>query len=215
MPTTYIVRQGDCWARIAKQFGFVDYKVLYDHPANAELKAKRPNPNVLRPGDRIEVPDITTKTLDVASGKKHTLQVKSGRKALRLLLAGHDGEPLAGVEYELEVGEPEPRRGSTDGAGKLEQLVPGLLRTATLTIADRVLELRLGHLNPVAEAKDGDMSGVQGRLKNLGYDPGPADGSYGPRTRAALAIFQSDEGLDVSGEVDDATLDKLEEVHGC
>ena len=37
MPTTYIVRQGDCWARIARQFGFADYKLLYDDPANEEL----------------------------------------------------------------------------------------------------------------------------------------------------------------------------------
>lgn len=215
MPTTYVVRQGDCWARIAKQFGFSDYKLLYDDPANAELKAKRPNPNVLRPGDSIQIPDRTTKTIDVGSGKKHTLQVKSARKALRLVLLAHDGEPLASADYELDIGDGEPRTGTTDGDGKLEELVPSQLASATLTIAERVLELRLGHLNPVAEANEGDLSGVQGRLKNLGYDPGPADGKYGPRTRAALAIFQSDEDLDVTGEIDDATLAKLEETHGC
>lgn len=215
MPTTYVVRQGDCWARIAKQFGFSDYKLLYDDPANAELKAKRPNPNVLRPGDRIAIPDRTAKTIDIASGKKHKLQVASARKALRLKLVAHDGEPLAGEDYELDIGDGEPRTGTTDGDGKLEELVPSHLGSATLTVTDRVLVLRLGHLNPVAEAKEGDLSGVQGRLKNLGYDPGPADGKYGPRTRTALAIFQSDEDLDVTGEIDDATLDKLEEAHGC
>jgi N-acetylmuramoyl-L-alanine amidase len=215
MPTTYVVRQGDCWARIAKQFGFPDYKLLYDDPANAELKAKRPNPNVLRPGDKIEIPDITTKTIDIGSGQKHKLQVKSVRKALRIKLVAHDGQPLAGEDYELDIGDGEPRTGSTDGDGKLEELVPSHLPSATLTVTDRVLVLRLGHLNPVAEAKQGDLSGAQGRLKNLGYDPGPADGKYGPRTRAALAIFQSDEGLEVTGEIDDPTLDKLEEAHGC
>lgn len=215
MPTTYVVRQGDCWSKIARQFGFPDYKLLYDDPANAELKAKRPNPNVLRPGDRIQIPDRTPKTVDLGSGRKHTLRVKSVRKALRLKLVAHDGEPLAGESYELDLGDGSPRTGATDGDGKLEELVPAQTSSATLTVGDRVLRLRLGHLNPIAEAKEDDFSGVQGRLKNLGYDPGPADGKYGPRTRAALAIFQSDEGLDPTGEADDATLGKLVEAHGC
>lgn len=215
MPRTYVVQQGDCLAKIARQFGFADYRALYDHPDNAELKKKRPNPNVLRPGDRVQVPDLTPKEASIPTGKVHTFKVKVAQKALRLVLKAHDGSPLAGTPYELDIGEDEPRQGSTDGDGKLEELVPADLASATLTVDDRVLALGLGHLNPVAEAKEGDLSGVQGRLKNLGYDPGPADGKYGPRTRAALAIFQSDEGLDVTGEADDATLAKLLEAHGC
>lgn len=215
MPFTHVVRQGDCFSKIAKQYGFADYKALYDHPANAELKKKRPNPNVLKPGDRIQIPDRTPKEVGVEAGKMHSFKVKIARKALRIVLEGHDGEPLAGVAYELDAGEEEPRKGSTDGGGKLEELVPADLPTATLTVEDRVLVLNLGHLDPLAEAKEGDMSGVQGRLKNLGYDPGPADGKWGPRTRAALAVFQADHGLEISGELDDGTLAKLEEAHGC
>ncbi len=215
MPTTYIVRQGDCWARIARQFGFADYKLLYDDPANAELKAKRPNPNVLRPGDQIVVPDRKVKGIQIATGQRHGFVLAAAQKALRLALVGHDGQPLADTPYELELGEAEPRSGTTDGAGKLEELVPLALRQATLTIDRRVLVLRLGWLDPAEDAEQGDWSGVQGRLKNLGYDVGPADGAYGPRTRSALAIFQSDADLEPSGELDDATLDKLVEAHGC
>jgi len=150
----------------------------------------------------------------VAAGAVHTFKVKVAEKALRIVLKGHDGEPLAGVEYELDLGEKRPRKGSTDGDGKLEEMVPADAATATLTVEDRMMVLNLGHLNPLAEVKEGDHSGLQGRLKNLGYDPGPADGKLGPRTRAALAVFQSDNDLDITGEADDATLAKLEEAHG-
>jgi hypothetical protein len=40
---------------------------------------------------------------------------------------------------------------------------------------------------------------VQQRLAELGYDPGPADGTLGPRTRAAIQAFQRARGLEVDG----------------
>jgi hypothetical protein len=38
-------------------------------------------------------------------------------------------------------------------------------------------------------------SGVQEALTALGYDPGPVDGVWGPRTQAAVQKFESDQGL--------------------
>jgi hypothetical protein len=36
-----------------------------------------------------------------------------------------------------------------------------------------------------------------------------------PDTKLALALFQQDAGLDVTGELDDETLTKIEEGYGC
>jgi TPR repeat protein/S1-C subfamily serine protease len=44
---------------------------------------------------------------------------------------------------------------------------------------------------------------VQQLLADLGYDPGPADGVVGPRTRAAIRAFQADVGLPVDGQISD------------
>lgn len=41
---------------------------------------------------------------------------------------------------------------------------------------------------------------VQSALNNAGYNPGPADGIYGPRTRNAISAYQRDNGLSVDGE---------------
>jgi len=50
---------------------------------------------------------------------------------------------------------------------------------------------------------------VQGRLAHLGYSPGPVDGVIGPQTRDALADFQGDNRLPVTGQIDTATLRAL------
>src|SRR5690348_4555483 len=57
MSKNYIVRPGDTLGKIAARHGFKDYREIYDHPANAGFKAKRPDPNLIYPGDVIVIPD--------------------------------------------------------------------------------------------------------------------------------------------------------------
>jgi hypothetical protein len=53
------------------------------------------------------------------------------------------------------------------------------------------------------------ISQVQAFLKTAGYDPGPADGQLGPKTRGALRAYQQANGLSPTGELDDETWEKL------
>jgi peptidoglycan hydrolase-like protein with peptidoglycan-binding domain len=39
-----------------------------------------------------------------------------------------------------------------------------------------------------------EVADIQRDLTRLGYDPGPADGVLGPKTKAAMAKFESDQG---------------------
>lgn len=43
-------------------------------------------------------------------------------------------------------------------------------------------------------------------LQSLGYDPGPIDGIFGPRTKNAVMRFQRDNGLKVDGIVGPETM---------
>lgn len=46
-----------------------------------------------------------------------------------------------------------------------------------------------------------DVRDWQEKLTLLGYDPGPIDGRFGPKTRSAVRSFQKDAGLSVDGVV--------------
>ncbi|HHW56183.1 MAG TPA: LysM peptidoglycan-binding domain-containing protein [Clostridia bacterium] len=50
---------------------------------------------------------------------------------------------------------------------------------------------------------------LQARLKSLGFDPGPIDGVFGPKTEAAVKAYQQSRGLPVSGIVNDITWNAL------
>ena len=53
------------------------------------------------------------------------------------------------------------------------------------------------------------IANVQLALRDVGYYLGPITGSLGPATRAALANFQRDNGLDITGAVDEWTVQSL------
>ena len=52
---------------------------------------------------------------------------------------------------------------------------------------------------------------VQKRLADLGYDPGPADGVVGSKTRSAIKAYQNLASLDVTGEVSADLLQRLKQ----
>ncbi len=53
------------------------------------------------------------------------------------------------------------------------------------------------------------VANVQVALRDWGYNPGPVDGILGPETRAAIAAFQTNEGLLVTSAIDRPTLQTL------
>jgi peptidoglycan hydrolase-like protein with peptidoglycan-binding domain len=56
---------------------------------------------------------------------------------------------------------------------------------------------------------NGTLVRAQAQLTSLGYYRGGVDGQFGPLTSRALAQYQSDYGLPVTGRLDRATLKSL------
>lgn len=54
-----------------------------------------------------------------------------------------------------------------------------------------------------------DVRTIQRRLTELGYNPGPVDGSYGPLTKGAVMKYQRDMGIGVDGIVGPITYARL------
>ena len=82
-------------------------------------------------------------------------------------------------------------------------LVP--IRTVTTLAFSRTITLRPNGA-PVA---DPTVEAIQERLAQLGYYNGPVDGIFGPTTRDAVAKYQIDNQLDVTGSLSPDTLQSL------
>jgi peptidoglycan hydrolase-like protein with peptidoglycan-binding domain len=134
---------------------------------------------------------------------------------LRVALEDPDGKKLAGIPYELEL-EGSILKGTTDGRGILEHVIPADVENGTLKTERYTWPLQIAHLNPIDDAPDKGISGIQARLRNLGYDPGPIDGISGPLTEAAIRAFQEDHPpLVVDGICGPMTQAQLITRYGC
>lgn len=54
--TIHIVKKGEYLVLIAKNHGIADWHEIYNHPMNAAFKKKRPDPNLIYPGDELFIP---------------------------------------------------------------------------------------------------------------------------------------------------------------
>ncbi len=203
----HVVQQGEHLAGIAHRYGYGDYRTIWEHPRNAELRRLRDNPNVLLPGDSIVIPDKREKGVACATTATHRFRLGRRPLQLRVVLRDFDGMPLADCACEVRVGALR-RDVRSDRDGLVSCDLPADAQDATLAVPDLglVFPLRIGHLDPVHAD-----TGWRARLVNLGYQI-DADAA---RLRAALEEFQCDHGLPVTGAPDAATRARLLRAHGC
>lgn len=110
MGTTYTVTDGDTMSQIAVDHGFSDWRVIWDDPANAGLRAQRPDPDKIFPGDQVFIPDNPS----AAPLFTVTFQVTDN----------DSGAPLVGATVEI-TGILRERTDST-GSFSTTQLKPGV-----------------------------------------------------------------------------------------
>lgn len=213
------VRQGECLSAIAAAHG-VTWRQLWDADANAGLRARRKDPNVLHPGDEVALPEPgparpRPRAPLARDAVTTVVRRRAGDRPLALRLVGHDGAPLADRPYRLALAGGERRAGRTDGDGVVREEVPMSVDAATLEVGAHRWELRLGHLNPLEETDDGGVSGAQARLRNLGLHVAAVDGALDESTAQALREFQAREGLEVTGALCARTIARLRDRHGA
>ena len=75
MATQHTVKAGETLSSIAQQNGFRDWNTIYNAKENAAFRKKRPNPNLIVPGDIVTIPDKKDKTVPVSSGQPLKLKV--------------------------------------------------------------------------------------------------------------------------------------------
>lgn len=215
---THRIEPGDWLGAIADRYGFDHWSTLWEHPANASLRELRTSPNMVMVGDEVSIPEADERSgVEVTAGQRVTFKVH-GPDMLRVRLPSLLPfiKAFGPVPYELTLGD-RTITGELTEAGEALIETP-LLPTdtkATLKIMDtEVGEYAIGGLGPVSEGK-----GAYARLQNLGYGNVPTGG--GDREQAgdplveALLAFQRSEGRSPSGELDDATQQRLVQRYGA
>ena len=214
MATEHVVQQGEHLSQISAKYGFLDYRTVWDHPQNADLKALRKTPNVLLPGDSVHIPDKLQKEESRATGQLHRFQVPSPRLFLHIALKDWANQPLTDTDCVLQL-EGKAIALKTDAAGRIKVPISITEAEATLTFKDPmvpfdlIVPIKIGHLDPVDSA-----SGQMARLSNLGYITRPLEDVDDVVMARTVQEFQCDAGLPVTGECDAATQNKLKEMHG-
>jgi hypothetical protein len=206
----YTIQQGDCLASIAKQFRFADWHTIYDAPENAAFKTLRPDPNLVFPGDSLHIPGKQAEPVSRPTGATHTFQLSSTQTRFKVRISF--GVPFT---YHLDIAGA-TWDGKLDDGGVIDVPIDHDAAGGKISIWPNSdmdqdpLErsFKLGALDPVTE-----VSGVQARLDNLGFDSGGVDGIAGPVTGQAVRGFQDAFGLPVTGELDDATRDAIKSHH--
>lgn len=205
----YRVKDDDCMSSIAEASGHF-WQTIWDDPDNATLKEVRKDPNVLMPGDRVTVKPIRKKTVSKATNASYRFRRKGVPAKLHLRLLKH-GEPRANESYRVDI-DGKLTKGVTDGQGYVDIFIPCNAKSGKLWVGppedEKMYTLQLGRTLPVATLK-----GVKQRLKNIGLFGGAVDDEVSLAYKDALRAFQRANGLPETGEADDATRQKLVEVH--
>lgn len=215
----HTVEQGEYLGSIAARYGFRDWRAIYDHPKNEKFRQRRPNPNVIYPGDVIFIPDKDEKTVSGATGCTHKFQVKNPQHYLKIILKDSERKVLQNVDYRLTIGE-ETFTGKTGADGLVYHRLPVNASEGTLTVDQLGFgwSLKIAHLDPVhEEAEDTPiLTGIKARLKNLGFYFGEVDDEFNPETQDAVQRFQQiiESRKDPDGQLDRQTRESLLKEHG-
>jgi hypothetical protein len=189
------------------------WETVWEHPNNAELRARRQSPDILLPGDEVFIPAIEPGSAIAPTDRRTVFRRRSVPAKLRLVFHDLDGPRIEAAFVMAIDGKVET--GATDATGAVERWVSPFARHVALRFLDDVTatvhEFELRHLDP-----PDSESGVRQRLRQLGY-PVPvvlADEHCERQLHGCLRAFQADEGLSITGKIDDATKAALERGHG-
>ncbi len=170
--TLHTAEENEDIQMIAYEHGIKDWPQVYNHPRNAALKQKRPNPYLLYKGDQVWIPLIAPKEFEAAVDQKHKYVLYPPKTTLLLFLQDDDGHPHGDVKYEVWIS------GERYGSGEKKTRKDGLV-FEQVPLVDEV-ELRVWFPVPKKGAEDNDEAETEGVAAGKDFWPAEAEGDFDP-----------------------------------
>ncbi len=236
----YKVKSGDCMSSIAFEHGFSP-DTLWNHNEDLKQKRKKMNhlevddtliipekeekeeSGATEQKHRFRKKGVPAKlklkifklAVSEPTGEQSTAQEDSSQADTQFEepheTAEIEEEPWCDCPFTLIV-DGEPFEGMTDGDGFLEISIPPNASQGELIMNpnepdQKTYPLRLGTLGSADE-----IAGMKRRLSNLGFDCGDQLNEMTESFETVLRIFQETHELEISGELDDPTKNKVLEL---
>ena len=163
----------------------------------------------------VVIPDRQLRDEAADTGKRHTYFVEGSPTTLRLRI-----EYERDFDYELTVDGVVVKSGSADSATPIFHAIVATAAAGSITVWPADLreprtpengftyQLELGFLDPIET-----MTGVQGRLMNLGFFHEAITGRLGPATTEAIRAFERSNGSPETGLLTPALTAALFSAH--
>lgn len=208
---SHTVKQGDCFSSIAEENGFF-WETLWNHPANEQLRELRKDPNILYPGDVVQIPDKRLKEMQEPTNNVYKYRLKNTPAKFKVRIL-RDAEPRKDEPYVLFIDDVEIKRGKIPSDGNIEIPILPLAKSGKLIIGEgentEEYSLNLGNLDPVDT-----ITGVKARLNNIGFNCGKIDNQMNEETTEAIRDFQYYiNHPNPNGSLDDQTREILDILH--
>ena len=147
----------------------------------------------------------------------------TGHEATMLIAAREDGadeRDLSSLRNHYTIGEisamregyfdrPEEPEGTREFDAKLKETQKGIEEVLRTCTKSKVASIDQGRQSDHALKERKRVLAIQNALTVAGYDPGPADGVYGPKIRAAIEAYQRVYHLRVDGIASEKLLKHL------
>jgi hypothetical protein len=211
-PLVHRIVAGECISMIALRYGFFP-ATIWASGDNAALRAARTSLYVLTPGDLVAIPALRPQVISAAAGTRIVIRRRGVPERLRIRFLDYQDRPRAGLPYLLSVETASGttvamRSALTDADGFVDASIPPDAIVANIVFACGTLrEAHRFELGRMEAANS--LIGWQTRLANLGYHCGDGTTVDDTALQAAIADFQRERQLPVTGKMNSVTFDCL------
>lgn len=123
MTIRHIVQEHETLSSIAHDYGFYNWKNIYNAAENQDFRKRRPNPNLIMVGDTVIIPEKKSKNVPIKTGAKYLIKISREALPIEFFLLVQDKQskkPIEGLTVFLQLPSSKIESYKTNSAGEIK-----------------------------------------------------------------------------------------------